>query len=185
MTAMLCEPVALVLTADEYEALPPNSRVELVDGVVHAMTPATGRHQAVVDNLRRLVAACCPEDLRIVREQEIFLGKLHRRNPDVLAIHAHAFDLDRYSYRPDEVLLAAEVVSPGTETTDRKHKPAEYADAGIQHYWRIETRPKLVVHTYLLGETGHYLETGLFRVGDTTAVAGLPWAKIVVADLAP
>jgi hypothetical protein len=41
------------------------------------------------------------------------------------------------------------------------------------------------VHTYRLGETRCYLESGLFTEGDTVAAPGLPWAKIAVADLAP
>jgi hypothetical protein len=41
-------PEPVVLTAQEYEALPPNNRMELVDGVVKVMTPATRRHQIVV-----------------------------------------------------------------------------------------------------------------------------------------
>src|SRR6187402_964539 len=101
MTATLSEPTALTVTAEEYDAMPPNSRVELVDGVVHVMTPATVRHQMIVDKL-----------LRALREQEIRLGDLHRRNPDLLVIPADAVDLDSYSFRPEQVLLAIEVVSP-------------------------------------------------------------------------
>jgi hypothetical protein len=39
------------------------------------------------------------------------------------------------------------------------------------------------VHTYRLGETGAYLESGLFANGDVISAPGLPWAKITVADL--
>jgi Uma2 family endonuclease len=178
-------PEPVVLTAREYDALPPNSRIELVDGVVQVMTPATMRHQIVVQKLRVAMEAACDEALKIVWEQEIRFADLRRRNPDVMAIRLDAYDIDGYSYPPADVLLAVEVVSPGTQTTDRLHKPAEYCAAGIEHYWRVEIAPKLEVHTYRLGETGRYLETGLFTVGDTVVAAGLPWAKIQVADLEP
>lgn len=40
------------------------------------------------------------------------------------------------------------VVSPGSRRTDRVVKPAEYAAAGIAHYWRVETEPlELVAHS--------------------------------------
>jgi Uma2 family endonuclease len=185
MTATLIEASPLVVTAEEYEAMPPNSRVELVDGVVRVMTPATVRHQRVVSLLERALESGCPEHLRVLREQEIRLGDLHRRNPDLLVVPADAVDLDGYSFRPEQVVLAVEVVSPGTQITDRTHKPAEYAEGGVAHYWRVETRPDVVVHTYLLGETGQYLETGLFRTDDVTVVPGLPWARIRVAELVP
>jgi Uma2 family endonuclease len=185
MTATIVEPAALTVTAEEYDAMPPNSRVELVDGVVHVMTPATVRHQMIVDQLLRALQAVCPEHLRVLREQEIRIGDLHRRNPDLLVVPADEVNLDGYSFRPSQVLLAVEVVSPGTQTSDRKHKPVEYADADVPHYWRVEPRPEVSVHTFLLGEGGHYLETGLFRPGDVTVIPGLPWARIRVADIIP
>src|SRR2546421_8524519 len=98
---LISEPV--VLTAQQYDALPPNNRMELVDGVVTLMTPVTRRHQIVVQKLRAGLESGCREELRIVWEQEIRLADLLRRNPDV------------------------EVVSPHTQVTDRLHKPAEYA----------------------------------------------------------
>lgn len=181
--AAMSEPKAIVLSAEEYDALPPNSRVELVDGVVHVMATPARRHQDVVDELRLALKTTRPSELIVVREQEVRLSPLLRRNPDLMLVTVD--DPERSRYEVDEVALAVEVVSPGTETVDRKHKPAEYASAGIPHYWRVETTPDLVLHTFQLGETGSYLETGIFRSGDTTAVPGLPWAKIVVDDLAP
>jgi Uma2 family endonuclease len=192
MTAVLPDPIAEAFellgrqwTAEEYEALPENPRLELVDGVPHIMTPATLRHQIVVRKIVTAMEMVCPDSLRIVWEQEVRLGDLHRRTPDVMAVPRAAVDLDHYSYTPRDVLLAIEVVSPGTQTADRKHKPGEYEDAGITHYWRVEIRPRVVLHTHQLGDNGKYLQTGLFAPGDVTAVPGLPWAKIAVTDLEP
>ena len=158
-------PEPVVLTAREYDALPPNSRIELLDGVVQVMTPATMRHQIVVQKLRASMETVCDEALKIVWEQEIRFTDLRRRNPDVMAIQAAAYDIDGYSYSPADIVLAVEVVSPGTQTIDRLHKPAEYAAARIEHYWRVEIAPEVEVHTYRLGESGRYLESGLFTVG--------------------
>jgi Uma2 family endonuclease len=49
------------------------------------------------------------------------------------------------------VVLAVEVVSPGTRRVDRFAKPGEYAAAGIRYYWRIEQDP-VHVYAYRLGE---------------------------------
>lgn len=38
----------------------------------------------------------------------------------------------------DDVLLAVEIISPRSRRTDRITKFAEYADAGIPHYWIID-----------------------------------------------
>lgn len=185
MTSVLEEPVAVTLTAEEYARLPPSSRTELVDGVLMVGETPILLHQDVVDLLKWRLAAVCPKRLRIVREQEARLGEVLRRNPDLMAVRAEACDPDGCSYAPPDIVLAIEVVSPGSRTRDRLHKPAEYAEAGIDHYWRVEIRPSLAVHTYRLGETGSYLETGLFTPGDTTAAPGLPWARVEVATLEP
>lgn len=48
----------------------------------------------------------------------------------------------------------------------------------------MEPTPLVVVHTCRLGESGRYLESGLFKEGDTVKAPGLPWAMVSVADLA-
>ena len=47
---------------------------------------------------------------------------------------------------PADVLLAIEIESPSSVTTDRITKPAQYAAGGIGHFWRLETAP-LRLHT--------------------------------------
>jgi Uma2 family endonuclease len=173
----------LVVTPEEYESLPENRLLELVDGVVHAMTPATSRHQETTDNLKLALRRLAPKDMVVVREQELRMRDDLRRVPDVLVIRASAYDADRYWYSSAETLLVVEVVSPHTKTVDRLHKPAEYAAAGVEHYWRIETRPAVEVHTHQLGPQSTYAFTGKFVEGDVVAAPGLPWAKIAVADL--
>lgn len=177
-------PTAVVVTPEEYDAIE-SSRIELVDGVLHAMAPPTSRHQLVVDRLLDALRVRCPRTLVALREQEIRLADDHRRNPDVLLVRVEAFDLDKASYTPQQVVLAVEVVSPGTRTTDRKHKPVEYADAGIRHYWRVEPVPELLVFTYRLDETDAYEPTGVFRTTDVIAAPGLEWATVPVVDLLP
>jgi Uma2 family endonuclease len=46
------------------------------------------------------------------------------------------------------VFLAIEALSPKTARTDREVKFFEYADAGIEHYWIVDTEePKTLTHT--------------------------------------
>ncbi|MFY1637840.1 Uma2 family endonuclease [Solwaraspora sp. WMMB335] len=71
------------------------------------------------------------------------------------------------------MLLVVEVVSPGSETTDRIVKADQYARAGIQFYWRVEqaaTGAPLVC-TYILDPaTGRYRDGEIF-VGVVTSTA--------------
>jgi Uma2 family endonuclease len=183
--AAIALPDAVVVTPDEYDALTPDSRIELVDGVLHVMTPPTARHQIVMRKLVNALVDAVPSHLAALHEQEIRLAADHRRNPDVLVVRKSSINLDSFSFQPIDVLLAVEVVSPGTQTADRRHKPLEYADAGIPFYWRVEPVPELVVHTYRLDETDVYEFTGAFRSGDVIAAAGIEWAAIEVRRLEP
>ena len=54
---------------------------------------------------------------------------------------------------PEVIALAVEVVSKGSERTDRWHKPVEYAAAGIRRLWRVE--PDGVVNQFELAGTAY------------------------------
>jgi Uma2 family endonuclease len=58
--------------------------------------------------------------------------------------------------RAADVVLAVEILSPGSARIDRTLKRAEYADAGIPHYWLVDIsdRPSLVA-CHLAGEFGY------------------------------
>jgi Uma2 family endonuclease len=67
--------------------------------------------------------------------------------------------------RPEHVLLVVEVVSPGSETTDRIVKAEQYARAGIPFYWRVEQAATgaPLVYTYVLDPaSGRYRDGEMF-----------------------
>jgi Uma2 family endonuclease len=69
--------------------------------------------------------------------------------------------------RASEVVVVAELVSPGSRRTDNVVKRGEYADARIPHYWIIDlTAPVTLIACHLAGAFG-YADggeiTGVFR----------------------
>jgi Uma2 family endonuclease len=178
------EPIGQLLTPEEYDALPENHLRELVDGVIHMMAAPTSWHQIVKDALRAGLRAAKPTDLIVLGEVEVRLRADLRRIPDVVIVRRQAYARDRNQYLPAEVVLAVEVVSPGTESTDWILKPIEYAHAGIGHFWRIEIDPEIEVVTYRLGDDKTYGRTGTFRAGEKIVASGLSWARIDVDALA-
>jgi Uma2 family endonuclease len=172
-----------ILTAEQYDAFPPDPRIELVDGILEGLAPPTAAHQVVVERLEAALHAVLPADLRIVQGHELRLADLHRRKPDLMVVAADSFDPARSSYLPEEVRVAIEVTDPTTKTSDGIHKPAEYAEAGITHYWRVATTPEVVVHTHLLDRQDTYRRTGAFTDGERVAAPGLEWADITVRQL--
>lgn len=139
--------------------------IEIVDGMVVVSPSASKRH----NRLARILANALDDaagsewnadtgfDLRL---QDV---PLINRRPDVIVYRAETIDLT--PTRPEHVLLVAEVVSPGSETTDRLVKVAQYAKAGIAFYWRIEQAATGVPLTYthvLDPATGSYRDGGVF-----------------------
>ncbi|GAA2482575.1 Uma2 family endonuclease [Streptomyces gobitricini] len=80
------------------------------------------------------------------------------------------------SNRPEHVLLVAEVVSPGSETTDRIVKVDQYAKAGIAFYWRIEQAATGVplLYTYVLDPATKIYRDGDVFTGALKAAAPFP-----------
>lgn len=58
--------------------------------------------------------------------------------PDVLVTTRDVLLAGQKNLRASDVLLAVEIVSPGSGRTDRIAKLADYADAGIPHYWIVD-----------------------------------------------
>lgn len=71
------------------------------------------------------------------------------------------------------MLLVVEVVSPGSETTDRIVKVDQYAKAGISFYWRIEQAATGVpiVYTYVLDPATRAYREGEMFTGAIKAAA--------------
>lgn len=59
------------------------------------------------------------------------------RIPDLVVTTGPVAD-DIVWLAPEMVALAVEIVSKGSERTDRWLKPVEYAEAGIARFWRVE-----------------------------------------------
>jgi len=155
------------ITAEQYEAMSPDEcrDIEIVDGMVHMSPSALPRH----NNLARAIANGLENsgrpEWRTTTDVDLRLRDipLLNRRPDVV-VYRSGTDED-HQLPLDAVLAVVEVVSPGSELVDRREKPAEYADAGIPYYWRVETvGEQPVVHTYALDEATHsYRDTGIFN----------------------
>ena len=81
------------------------------------------------------------------------------RRPDLIVVPLEARKRVRAEggiIRASEVLVVMEVLSPGSRRTDHVHKRGEYADAGIPHYWIIDTtEPVSLLACHLAGEFGY------------------------------
>ncbi|WP_308042530.1 Uma2 family endonuclease [Micromonospora sp. PLK6-60] len=132
-------------TLEDLLALPDDApRVELVDGVLQVTPSPTLGHQDISFLLRLWLHTRAPRRLRVAQDVGVTLARNTSRRPDLLLCRADV-PSNVSEVAPAAVVLAVEIVSPGTRRVDRFAKPAEYAAAGIPFFWRIEQDP---VHLY-------------------------------------
>ena len=163
------------VTAEDYDSWSEERcrDIEIMDGMV-VMSPSPSARQNRVAKLVSVAleatsgGAWLADTHFDVRLRDI---PLLNRRPDLIVYRSDSIDV--VPKRPEHVLLIAEVVSPGSESVDRKIKPDEYAAAGIEYYWRVEQVgigiP--VVHTYVLDAAARvYRPTEVFT-GVVKAIA--------------
>ncbi|MET8046820.1 Uma2 family endonuclease [Streptosporangium sp. NPDC005286] len=153
-------------TADMLDRLPPDAprHVELIDGSLIMMSPQTAFHMLMLRLFERELTP--PDDLAVVREMTVTLGLRQRPEPDIMLVASSALtSLRTTSFKPEDVHLVVEVVSPESLERDRTTKPIKYSDAGIRYLWRVEQEDdRPVVYTFELEPSVKaYVPTGIHR----------------------
>lgn len=150
-THVTLDDVASMAAADE------NHRYELSpEGVLSIMPPADPEHALLVMRMILWLAGHGYEAEQLAADCGIDVGG--GRVPD-LTVWAKGMPprRARSSYAGTAgLLLAVEVVSGGSEVTDRIIKKAEYAKAGIPRYWVVERDGGATVHRHVLNDVGEY-----------------------------
>ncbi len=165
---------------DELDQLPEDAfRYELVDGHLVVTPPAEQDHQWLSNALRDLLQASAPDGWRVIVEFPIAFSRDTQRQPDVAAFRwppTVETGRRRSPIGPADVGLLVEVVSPSSRRTDRFAKPGEYADAGIEVFWRLETDPELVLLPFVLRDGTYVATEPITGVGE----APTPWGPVTV-----
>lgn len=156
-----------LLTVAEYLALGETEHGydELVEGrVVMSPSPVPDHNHAEYQTAVQL-APQLPADLEVLLDLDINLELAppeapgFTRRPDLLVVRRSARERVRREggiIRAAEVVVVAEFVSPGSRRTDYVLKRADYADAGIPHYWIVDLDdPVSLVACHLAGELGY------------------------------
>jgi Uma2 family endonuclease len=172
-----------LFTLEDYLALPDDTRMELTGGVLRPMARAHTEGRQVQTRLTIRLEEQCPPEYLVALEEIVVFHEVppEARIPDV-SVFARIGKVSRTNHvAARHMLLAVEIVSPGSEYDDRRAKPAEYADNGIPHFWRIELDPEFAVLGRHPGRPACVpaltSESSAFRVRDTGR-AGYPSVRI-------
>ncbi|WP_328359643.1 Uma2 family endonuclease [Streptomyces sp. NBC_00457] len=128
---------------------------ELVDGNIVVRGATTWWHDHVRDELFFHLRRAKRDPYGLNTERWTMFDKNNVPKPDIVVYDKTEVDLYTMECTPVAcVVLAIEVVSPGSRGMDRFHKPGRYAQAGIAHYWRVERGQDDIpeVHQFWLDE---------------------------------
>ncbi|SFW62451.1 Uma2 family endonuclease [Amycolatopsis australiensis] len=153
-----------LLTTEEYAALGATDFgfTELMEGRV-VTSPGSGRtHDLAACLLAGRLERQLPLGLAFVLHTDLDLRLAPPgepgfvRRPDLMVFERAAIGRADGLLRADDVVLVAEIVSPGSKRTDYRVKHDEYADAGIPHYWIVDLgEPVSLVACHQAGTSGY------------------------------
>ena len=154
--------------------LGPSDKVELINGIITAMSPAGPEHDYTIVQLTELLMPVIPKyHLKI--QGTINLGEGQIFDPDLVVYKRREGDTYRHHHPgPDDILLIIEAAASSMKR-DAQVKMPIYARAGIPEYWIADIENQsLIVHRD--PQEAEYASIQTFQgdaVVQATAVQGL------------
>lgn len=155
-----------LLTLAEWDALPPDTSrcYELVEGVLLVVARPAPLHQRAMMRMCSQIEPQLPAELTVLADVDVVVKAGESptvRAPDVIITREDCVAANPSRLAAADVVVAVEIISPGTGSTDRVTKMYEYADAGIPHYWLVDLDKPVTLTAYTLVD-GNYEHVGDF-----------------------
>lgn len=173
-------------TVDEYHAMgeaglfTEDDRVELLDGIIIAMSPIGAPHAYVVNRLTELLLAAklrAGLDVTVSVQNPLRLGPMQEPQPDVALLRGEPSP-ERVPHGTDALLVIE--VADSTLATDREIKGPRYAAAGIPELWIVDVQNRRIEVFRQPGAAG-YAERRTAGPEDELTAAALPEAGAFAA----
>ena len=165
-------------------ALAPDDRIELLEGVVVAMSPRSAAHDAAVNRVLRALLAAVGSRATVRCQSSLVLGTRSVPEPDAAVAPGGNATYDRA--HPTTALLVVEVADSSL-VQDRVTKAALYAAARIPEYWIVDLRDdrRLEVLRAPDPTVPRYVDARALARGDAVELVALAGATVAVSDLLP
>ena len=128
-----------------YNCLPEGTPVQLINNQLFMSPAPKDRHQKILNKINRLLADHVDKyylgETRIA-PSDVFLNEENIYQPDIYFIsteHLDGFQEDGFHGAPD---LVIEILSPGSEKTDKVDKFINYEAVGVKEYWIVDPLDK-------------------------------------------
>jgi Uma2 family endonuclease len=150
-----------LLTLDEFLDMPEdNSRIyELAEGILQVTPRPMPEHQRAIKLLARQLDDQLPGDWESMIEIDLVIRPTYPptvRVPDLVVISREQLRQRPKLLHAKDALIAVEIVSPGSETTDHVTKRSQYAQAGIPFYWIISLEPQVTLAANVLEDEAYH-----------------------------
>lgn len=170
-----------------YDEMTPKQKVEFINGQVIMHSPAKWKHIDASGLLSRLLSYHVDRRKlgRIAVEKALVSLTRNDYEPDICFFRQEVVD----GFGPDQMRFPApdfvvEILSPSTESNDRRLKKRDYAAHGVREYWIIDPDEQAVEQYDLQG--GDYVLLGAWTKVDTivsTVVSGFQIPVLAIFDL--
>lgn len=173
--------VAVLELLEREGLLPPDIRVELIEGELFDMAPIGPLHNANVTDLTRLFVLSFGDDVIVQCRGSIKLSDYSAPQPDVAVLKRREEGYRKALAGPADILLLVEVAD-STARFDRNIKAQLYARHGVMEFWMIDLNLQ-VLEIYREPSARGY-RTKLERMaGDVVSPLAAPNVTFEVATL--
>lgn len=149
------QPKPEIITLEQYEAMPEDTRVEVFDGIIYNMSSPSQIHQFILTELlvsirsylKKKGSNCsvfpAPFDVKLSDSALTIV------QPDIMIVcDKDKLDGKRCNGAPDFII---EIVSPGNPADDYIRKLYYYKNYGVREYWIVDPLRKSVTVNYFEG----------------------------------
>jgi Uma2 family endonuclease len=165
----------------ETGVLPPDARVELLDGEISDMSPIGPYHGGVTKYLNKAFSKAANERWVTVVADPVRLDDYSEPQPDIMLVKPSG-DLYRKAHpQPADVFLLIEVADTSLLRDVNEKLPA-YGRSGIAEVWIVNLNDE-TIEVYRQPHFSGYGSKAVLSAGDVAKPQAFPDAAINIADL--
>lgn len=161
--------------------LGPSERVELLEGVIHDMSPIGPLHGGITKRLARFFTLSAEARWIVSVQDPLALDTFSEPEPDIMLLKPAPDDYIKHHPTADDVFLLIEV-SDSSLTYDRTSKLPAYARAAVCEVWLVNLSAQSI-EIYREPDSKGYRFTAILRKGDIASPQAFPQVSVQLSEI--